>query len=166
MPLDLDTFRNAMGHFPSGVCVVTTVDGSGRSWGFTASAFSSLSLQPPLILVCLDHKADSHDAFSQAGTFAVSILASNQMSIAARFATRGVDKFEGQEIQKGGELQMPLIPQAVVHLECGMHRTIPVGDHTILIGEVKAATVNEGEPLVYHARRYGIMHPHPTEAVG
>jgi flavin reductase ActVB len=165
MPLDIATFRDALGHFPSGVCVVTTVDAGGRSWGFTASAFSSLSLDPPLILVCLDHKADSHDAFSQAGTFAVSILAAHQMRIAARFATKGMEKFEGQAILKGPDLNLPLIPEAVVHLECGMHQTIPVGDHTILVGNVVGATVNEGEPLVYHARRYGIMHPHPTEPV-
>src|SRR5438552_19046220 len=89
MPLDPAVFRNALGHFPSGVCVVTTIDAQARSWGFTASAFSSLSLEPPLILVCLDRKADSHDAFYNAGSFAVSILASHQAWLSTQFATKG-----------------------------------------------------------------------------
>ena len=166
MPLDPVTFRNALGHFPSGVCIVTTIDSERRSWGFTASAFSSLSLDPPLILVCLDRKAESHDAFWNAGDFAVSILAAHQMAMAIQFATKGVEKFDGVEIVTGKELGMPLIPEAVVYLECRMHQTIQVGDHTILVGNVVDATVNEGEPLVYHARRYGIMHPHPAEPAG
>ncbi|HTE85522.1 MAG TPA: flavin reductase family protein [Dehalococcoidia bacterium] len=162
MPLDPAVFRDALGHFPSGVCVVTTIDPQGRSWGFTASAFSSLSLEPPLILVCLDREADSHDAFYNAGGFAVSILASHQMVLATHFATRGIEKFDGVAIATGSELSLPLIPEAVVHLECRMHQTIPVGDHTILVGNVAGAVVNDGEPLVFHARRYGIMQPHPV----
>jgi flavin reductase (DIM6/NTAB) family NADH-FMN oxidoreductase RutF len=118
MPVDPAVFRDAMGHFPSGVCVVTTIDPQSKPWGFTANAFSSLSLEPPLILVCLD--------------------------------------------RSGQELRLPLIPEAVVHLECSMHQTIPVGDHTILVGNVVGAVVNPGEPLVFHARRYGIMQPHPV----
>jgi flavin reductase ActVB len=161
--LDPAIFRNALGHFPSGVCVVTTVDPLGRSWGFTASAFSSLSLEPPLILVCLDRQADSHDAFFNAAGFAVSILSAHQMGLAMRFATKGPEKFEGVTIDNGPELGMPLIPEAVVHLECNMHQAIPVGDHTILVGNVVGAIVDEGqEPLVYHARRFGVMHPHPV----
>jgi flavin reductase ActVB len=150
MPVDPAVFRDAMGHFPSGVCVVTTIDPQSKPWGFTASAFSSLSLEPPLILVCLDRRADSHDAFYSAGSFAVSILASHQVSMAVHFATRGIEKFEGVTLASGQELRLPLIPEAVVHLECSMHQTIPVGDHTILVGNV------------FHARRYGIMQPHPV----
>jgi flavin reductase ActVB len=162
MPVDPAAFRNALGHFPSGVCVVTTTDAQTRSFGFTASAFSSLSLDPPLILVCLDRKADSHDAFFNAGGFAVSILAEHQTNLATRFATRGIEKFAGVEILSGPVLHLPLIPEAVVHLECHMHQTIPIGDHTILVGHVESAVVHEGEPLVFHARRYGTMQPHPV----
>jgi flavin reductase ActVB len=161
MPLDPTVFRNALGHFPSGVCVVTTIDAQGKSWGFTASAFSSLSLEPPLILVCLDRKADSHDAFYNAGGFAVSILASHQARLSTQFATKGSEKFDGVTLESSTELALPLIPEAVVHLECRMHQTIPVGDHTILVGHVVGAVVNEGEPLVFHARRYGVMQAHP-----
>jgi flavin reductase ActVB len=164
MPLDLMTFRSALGHFPSGVCVITTVDPDNRPWGFTASAFCSLSLNPPLILVCLDQQADSHATFFNAGTFAVSILASHQRSLAVRFATKGVEKFDGLSTSSGPETGLPLIQEASVHLECRMHQKMPVGDHTILVGEVVGAAVDESvTPLVYHARQYGIMQPHPAE---
>jgi flavin reductase ActVB len=164
MPLELAAFRSALGHFPSGVCVVTTVDNEERPWGFTASAFCSLSLDPPLILVCLDQKADSHAAFSSAGVFAVSILAAHQQALALRFATKGTEKFNGLTTERGVETGLPVIPESTVHLECKMHQTIGVGDHTILIGEVLRAAVDERfAPLVYHARQYGVMHPHAAE---
>jgi flavin reductase ActVB len=160
MPLDPDTFRAALGRFPSGVCVVTTRDASRQPRGFTASAFSSLSLTPPLILVCLDQRAESHDAFRDSGAFAVSILASSQTALAGQFAVRTSDKFSGVDVIAGAETGLPLIPAAVAHLECNMHQTIPVGDHTILVGEVIGAAVFDGEPLVYHNRRYGRFYHH------
>jgi flavin reductase ActVB len=164
MPLDFAVFRSALGHFPSGVCVITTIDQDERPWGFTASAFCSLSLDPPLILVCLDQKADSHATFSSVGLFAVSVLASHQQSLAARFATKGMEKFVGIATEHGAETALPLIPEAAVHLECNMHQRIAVGDHTILVGEVLRAAVNESvEPLVFHARQYGVMRPNPAE---
>jgi flavin reductase ActVB len=162
MPLDPETFRAALGRFPSGVCVVTTTDTEGRQRGFTASAFSSLSLIPPLILVCLDQRAESHDAFRNSSAFAVSILASNQSALATQFAVRTADKFSGVELLAGSETGLPLIPAAVAHLECSMHQAIPVGDHTILVGEVIGAAVFDGEPLVYHNRRYGRFHHHES----
>lgn len=164
MPLDPVIFRAALGRFPSGVCVVTTEEIGGRPRGFTASAFSSLSLEPPLVLVCLDQRAESHDAFSSAPAFAISILASHQMWLANQFASKAVEKFEGIEVDRGLETGLPVIPESVVHLECRMHQTIPVGDHTILVGEVVGADVFDGEPLVYHNRQYGHFRHH--EAAG
>jgi len=157
MPLDLDRFKNALASFPSGICIVTTADPAGKPWGFTASAFSSLSLDPPLVLVCLDRRADSHDAFYNAGHFAISILAAHQLHLAIRFATKGIGKFEGIATALGSQTGVPLIPDAVVHLECRMHQTLPAGDHTILIGEVLVADLTNAEPLVTHNRRYGIF---------
>lgn len=157
MPLDVDRFKSALASFPSGICIVTTADRQGRTWGFTASAFSSLSLDPPLVLVCLDRRADSHDAFSSAPHFAVSILAAHQLHLAIRFATKGIEKFEGLVVALGSETGVPLIPEAVVHLECQMHQTLSAGDHTILIGEVLVADLSDGEPLVTHNRRYGVF---------
>lgn len=158
MPFDSGVFRNALARFPSGICVVTTVDADGKPWGFTATAFSSLSLEPPLVLVCLDRRADSHTPFSTADRYGVSVLAREQLPLAMRFATKEIDKFEAVEVMHGAELGIPLIPGAVVHLECRMHRTIPVGDHTILIGEVINASLTEAEPILHYNRQYGIFH--------
>lgn len=153
--VDLQAFRDAMARFASGVTVVTTVDGSGSPWGFTASAFSSLSLDPPLILVCLDKRAESHGVFDQADHFAISILAAHQKDTAMRFATRGADKFGGFEVQPGEATRLPLIPEAMVHLECRMHDRLPGGDHTILIGEVLRAHSEDRSPLLHHNRAFG-----------
>lgn len=160
MSLDPVAFRAALSRFPSGVCIVTAQEAGGRPRGFTASAFSSLSLDPPLVLVCLDQKAESHDTFQAAPTFAVSILASHQMPIANAFAAKAPEKFEGIAVVAGPETGLPLIPEAVAHLECRMHQQVPAGDHTILIGEVVAAVVSDGEPLVYHNRRFGLFRGH------
>lgn len=153
-------FRNAMAQFASGVTIVTTVDDDGTAWGFTASAFSSLSLDPPLVLVCLEKKAESHPAFERADTIAISILAEDQGETAMRFATRGADKFGGFETRNGEATGLPLIPGAMVHLECRVHDRLPGGDHTILIGEVLTAHTEEKPPLLHHNRRFGAFHSH------
>jgi flavin reductase ActVB len=165
MPLDPVMFRAALGRFPSGVCVVTTEDAEGQPRGFTASAFSSLSLDPPLVLVCLDQKAESHAVFRVAKSFAISILASHQMAIAIQFATKSAEKFGGISVGTGPETGHPVIPEAVVHLECRMHQTITAGDHTILVGEVAGAAVFDGEPLVFYNRLYGRFHDQTASGV-
>ncbi len=152
---DTTAFRDAMARFASGVTIVTTVDEDGAQWGFTASAFSSLSLDPPLVLVCLDKKAESHGAFKQVDRFAVSILAEHQKEAALRFATRGADKFGGFEVEHGAATGMPLIPGAMVHLECRMHDRLPGGDHTILVGEVVYAHHEDVPPMLHHNRLFG-----------
>src|SRR5687767_10867776 len=114
--VDQTAFRNAMAQFASGVTIVTTVQEDGVPKGFTASAFSSLSLDPPLILVCLDRKADSHPAFERAEHFAVSFLAEGQAEAALRFAKSGADKFGNFEVESGRVTGTPLIPGALVHL--------------------------------------------------
>ena len=157
--VDSTAFRNAMARFASGVTVVTTRDDGGTAWGFTASAFSSLSLEPPLILVCLDKKAESHAAFDRATRFAVSILAEGQAAAALHFATRSDDKFAGFEVERGPETGLPLIPGAMVYLECRMHERLPGGDHTILLGEVLHAFNNERRPLLHFNRQFGVFQP-------
>lgn len=148
-------FRNAMARFPSGVTVVTTrTEGQGAA-GFTASAFSSLSLDPPLVLVCLDKRADCYDAFAAAAQFAVSFLTASQVDVGMRFATKGIDKFAGQPTIPGEVTALPLIPGALVHLECDTYDRVDGGDHTIFIGRVLRATVHEGEPLIHFNRTFG-----------
>jgi flavin reductase ActVB len=148
-------FRDAMSRFASGVTIVTTTDSSGANSGFTASAFSSLSLNPPLILVCLDRKADCFPAFAEATTFGVSILAEPQQDIAMRFATRGADKFSGGGLVPGPTTSIPLVEGALAQLECGMHAQLDGGDHIILVGAVKTATVSDAKPMVHYSRQFG-----------
>jgi len=153
--VDTTAFRSAMARFASGVTIVTTLDGDGDLWGFTASAFSSLSLDPPLILVCLDKRAESHTAFDHADRFAVSILAEGQSEVALRFATRGADKFGGLDVINGPATGLPLIPGAMAHLECQMYERLPGGDHTILLGEVLHAQTEDKQPLLHYNRQFG-----------
>jgi flavin reductase ActVB len=162
--IDTVDFRNAMARFASGVTVATTVDRAGQPAGFTASAFSSLSLDPPLILVCLDKRANSYAAFRSCEQFAVSILAADQEEIATRFATRDVDKFEGVTVVRGEVTGLPLIPEAVAHLECRVFGRPDGGDHTIIIGEVLRAASTDHEPLLHFNRRFGRFHA-PEEEV-
>ncbi len=148
-------FRDAMSRFASGVTIVTTTDAAGVSWGFTASAFSSLSLEPPLILVCLDRKADCFPAFEGAEAFGVSILAESQRDIAMRFATRGADKFSAGGLEAGPAMSIPLVTDALAQLECSMHAQLDGGDHVILVGAVKTAMVNDARPMVHYSRQFG-----------
>ena len=155
MVVEQIAFRNAMACFASGVTVVTTRDAGGTLWGFTASAFSSLSLEPPLVLVCLDKRAESHATFERAEHFAISVLAESQQEIAMRFATRGRDKFGGFDVVEGPETGLPLVPGAMVHLECRMFDRLPGGDHTILLGEVLSASNWDVPPLLHYNRQFG-----------
>ncbi|MFN8558597.1 MAG: flavin reductase family protein [Dehalococcoidia bacterium] len=155
-PLD---FRNAMARFASGVTVITTVDAAGQRWGFTASAFSSLSLDPPLSLVCLEKRAESYEAFMLATHFGVSFLATGQLDLAWRFATKGIDKFADTPIETGAVAAMPLVRDAAVHLECTVHDRLDGGDHTIIVGRVLAAISTDREPLVHYNRKFGRFVP-------
>jgi flavin reductase ActVB len=159
----LDDFRAALSMWPSGVTITTTVDDAGQRWGFTASAFSSLSLNPPLILVCLAADANCHDAFIQAKGFAVNLLSSQHEQLALRFATRGSDKFDGADFTTGRS-GSPLLADAVASLECAAHAAIPAGDHTILIGRVLHAYANpaaadSAAAMVHFARSFRAIGP-------
>jgi flavin reductase ActVB len=153
--LDPADFRNAMSTFASGVTIVTTTqDGRGPA-GFTASAFNSLSLNPPLVIVCLDRGADCFSAFEVATHFGLSILAHGQDAIAKLFATRGADKFGGTPTVAGVATGMPLVPGAIAQVECRMHSRLDGGDHLILVGEVIHANSADVEPLLHYNRKFG-----------
>jgi flavin reductase ActVB len=154
--VEKSAFRAAMASFATGVTIVTTVDpGSGRDVGLTASAFSSLSLDPPLLLVCLDRGADSHGAFAAATTMAISILAEEQVDIAMRFAKSGAEKFTGGT-SAGRITSAQLVDGAVAHLECVIQELLPGGDHSIVIGRVLSAEVAaEPWPMIHFNRQFG-----------
>lgn len=148
-------FLEAMSHFPSGVTIVTTRDETGKGVGFTASAFTSLSLAPPMLLVCLQNDADSYPAFMAAKNFGVSILATGQHEIAMHFARKHPDKLSTVETLEGAATGLPLISGASAYLECHMHDRVEGGDHTILVGEVLNAASYDRLPLAYMNRRFG-----------
>lgn len=147
-----DTFKEAMSCFPSGVTIVTTVD-DGKKSGFTASAFSSLSLEPPLILVCLANTADCFDAFNNQNKFAVNIIGSNHEKLAFKFATKGCDKFEGGEFEQGS-YGLPILSDSPVSLECTTENIYSGGDHVILVGQVKYLSVNGGTPTIWQKGKF------------
>lgn len=163
VPQQVDLQR-ALGHFASGVTVVTTSGPLGPA-GITASSFTSLSLDPPLILVCVARSAVSFPAFERCETFGVSILADEQRELAVRYATRGAAKFLSGETENGAHCRAPLIVGALAQLECTVHDLLPGGDHAILVGRVIAARHSTGRPLVNFNRALGsFMAPAPHAA--
>ena len=153
MPVSKDEFRRALGHFASGVTVVTSRCEDGIPRGITVSAFSSLSLDPPLVLICIDRKASLHDYLKEGRYFAVNILADDQELISRRFASKDADRFEGLGYIEG-DTGAPLINGALAAIECRVAHSYPGGDHTIIVGEVVATRVTEGHPLAYFRGGY------------
>jgi flavin reductase ActVB len=154
-------FRRVLGHFASGVTLVTTLDADARPAGLTASAFTSVSLDPPLVLVCVDHKAQCFSALLDAGRFAVNILTREQETLSRRFASTGLDKFDGVEYVVS-ERQLPVIAGALATLECTTVSAYPEGDHTILVGRVESGVVGSGEPLLYFRGHYDRLASSPA----
>lgn len=158
MAITPDEFRHALSRFPSGVTVVTTWDTDGRPTGLTATAFTSVSLTPPLVLVCVDQRAHGYKALKIHGRFAVNILTANQERLSRHFATTRPDKFEEIPFEKGAQ-GLPLLPAALAQLECRTVQAYPGGDHTIFVGEVESAAVGAGDPLLYYRGRYARLQP-------
>ncbi len=142
-----DDFKQAMRRFVSGVTVVTTA-ADGVKTGITVSAFSSLSLDPPLVLICIDKNAAAHDVIQRAGKFAVNILGADQESVSNRFASREEDKFGGVTWHEGTS-GLPVLDGSLANVECELHESLTGGDHTIFVGRVVATNVADGGPLLY-----------------
>jgi flavin reductase (DIM6/NTAB) family NADH-FMN oxidoreductase RutF len=153
MPIDPDAFRHALAQLASGVTAVTTRDAAGRPFGLTVTAFSSVSLEPPLVLVCVDERSETHAAFRESGRFGVSLLAEGQEDVSRRFAWGGTSKFETTSLEEGAT-GVPLVAGALAQIECRVVAAHAAGDHTIYVGEVVAAAVRPGRPLLYHRGRY------------
>ncbi len=152
--IDLNAFKQAMGSFPTGVVIAATLDREGESWGFTANSFSSVSLDPPLVLVCLGKEADCHRAFATARMFSINILRSQDEALARLFATRGASKFEAAQFTPG-EHGLPVMRDAVATLVCRKFAEYDGGDHTIIVGEVESVcTGPRQDALVYYRRNY------------
>ncbi len=149
-----EKFKQAMGRFPSGVTIVTTINSDDQRCGFTASAFSSLSLSPPLILVCLANSADCFTSFNSGERFAVNIVGPKHEELAFKFATKGCDKFGSNEFVFG-ESGLPILSDSPVSLECKTKYIYPGGDHIILVGEIEYLRINDDEcPIIWHEGKF------------
>ncbi len=153
MPVSPEDFRSAMSRFASGVTVVTTKDAKGKLHGITVSAFCSVSLDPPLVLVCIEKTTGSHYAFEESRVFAVNILADHQSDISQHFATLFEDKFDGIEVEHA-TLGVPVLAGALVSLECNLKKSLDGGDHSIFLGEVENVILRDGDPLLYFRGDY------------
>jgi flavin reductase (DIM6/NTAB) family NADH-FMN oxidoreductase RutF/DNA-binding GntR family transcriptional regulator len=161
--VDRNLFRDVMGRFASGVTVITTNAGGADS-GTTASAVSSLSLDPPMVLVCLNMTSSTQVAVRDAGCFAVNILGADQSELAFQFATKsGAAKFEGAEILRGNR-GVPLLAGALAHIECRVAEMVVGGTHTVFFGEVDNAAASEGTPLTYFRGKFGRFETELEEA--
>ncbi|MFR9800621.1 flavin reductase family protein, partial [Streptomyces sp. MS06] len=146
-------FREAMASYPSGVTLVTTTDEQGVWRGFTATSFCSLSVAPPLVLVCLAKTAQCHAAFQTAGSWVVQVLPSRRADLATRFATRGADKFGQGEFEANAQGH-PVFEEAAAVLECDAYVRHDVADHTILVGRVRDVRLRDDPPAVYFRRGF------------
>lgn len=155
MMTDGRELRRALGRFATGVTVVTTCGPDGRREGLTANSFSSVSLDPPLVLWSLDRLAPSLPAFEAAEHFAVHVLGSHQHGLSARFATPAADKFAALATE-GGLGGCPLLSDCLARFECSVYDRVVAGDHIVFIGLVERMTHRDGEPLVFCAGQYWI----------
>ena len=153
MSLDPDAFRSVLGRFASGVTIVTASDAEGRDHGMTVSAFCSVSLEPPLVLVCIDHMASMFPVLTTATAFAVNVLSHGQEALSRRFAADEPNRFDGVGYSRG-QGGCALLDDVLAHLECAVHGRLEAGDHTIVLGQVETADARTERPLLYYRGGY------------
>lgn len=151
--VDQTVFRDVAGHFATGVTVITSTDGEAPA-GTTASAVASLSMDPPMMLICLNRTSATHDVVANSRVFGVNILAQNQAGTAMQFARKGTDKFAGVDWTEAAG-KVPWIDGALASIACRVVDTAAGGTHTVFMGEVLDAEAFPGEPLTYYRGRFG-----------
>jgi flavin-dependent trigonelline monooxygenase, reductase component len=157
LPGELPRYRQALGSFLTGVTVITTRDADGNDRGMTANSFTSVSLDPPLVLFCIDRRAASHPAFTAAPGYAVHILGSHQQDLAALFASKSPDKFAGLEISRSST-GMAILADAHAVLDCSAHDVVDAGDHAVVIARVEAFAVRDVRPLGFYQGKMASFH--------
>ncbi len=152
--LSPDDFKQALTRWASGVTIVTARDG-GEVHGMTVSAFASVSLDPPLVLVCADKSSNTNALIQRAGVFTVNVLAVGQEALSNKFASKKDEWRRFEELDcDDGATGCPRIPGAAVALDCKVEQTVDAGDHLVYIGRVEGVTFTDAEPLVYHRSAY------------
>ena len=161
-PVDVKAFRRALGQFPTGVTVITTLDKAGEPIGVTASSFNSVSIDPPLILWSIDKSAYSAPIFEHSSHFSVNVLGKEQVTTSNQFAGRGEEKFTGIAYQSG-KSGCPLLENCAAQFECETWNVYQGGDHLIIVGEVVDYRHEESAlPLVFCRGSYAIAMQHPS----
>jgi flavin reductase (DIM6/NTAB) family NADH-FMN oxidoreductase RutF len=157
-----DEFRDVIGHFASGVTIVTATE-RDAPLGTTASAVCSLSLEPPMVVVCMNRTSKTGQAIARVGRFAINVLAEHQQPLARHFASKDPDKFAGLGTTAGAT-GAPLLDEAVAHLECVVTDEVEGGTHTVFLAEVQAATAHGGEPLAYFRGEFTALKRVPSNS--
>jgi flavin reductase (DIM6/NTAB) family NADH-FMN oxidoreductase RutF len=154
MDLQARQLRDALGRFATGVCLITVVTESGQALALTANSFSSVSLDPPLVLWSLQNSSDVYDIYASASEFAINVLALEQLDLSNLYARKGEHLLDPAHYSLG-QHGAPVIRDALVAFECGQHATHEGGDHLIIIGEVRSVTAREeGVPLLFFGGAY------------
>ncbi len=157
--VDVNDFRRACGLWGTGVSIVTTCDAEGRPFGLTMNAVSSLSLAPPMLLVCVDRGSDTLAPMTQSRVFCVNVLAREQEALSNRFAKKGQDKFSDVAFTPGST-GAPVLAGTLVSFECAVQHIYEGGDHQIFCGEVRAVHADrsqDGQPLLYFGGKYAAV---------
>ncbi len=155
--IGLDEFKQAMGKLATGVSVITT-SFQNQNFGLTASSVTSLSAEPPMLLVCVHQNTDTNKAISSSGSFAVHILHEGQENFAKRFSTKMEDRFEGLELTYG-KSGVPLFSNYLVQIQCTVVQKVKAGTHTIYLGEMNHVEIKDHQPLLFFNRNFGIFKP-------
>jgi flavin reductase (DIM6/NTAB) family NADH-FMN oxidoreductase RutF len=153
MPIERNELRRVMGHFATGVTIITTVSKDGVPFGLTANAFTSVSLDPPLLLISVDKKAESFPHFEESKVFTVNVLSEEQEGLSRKFAVSGGDKFQGVAYHTGAN-GVPILDGMLAYLECKLYATYDGGDHTLFLGEIEQAETREDKPLLFYRGGY------------
>lgn len=151
--VDAALFRQLLGRFATGVTVITTCNAAGEPEGMTASSVASVSLEPPLLLVSVDHKNVMHQALTYASGFIVNVLAADQEALSRRFAELDHSRFHGVRFHTGKH-GLPILDGVLAHIECTKHASVEAGDHTLYVGLVTGGTVTDRRPLLYYRGGY------------
>lgn len=163
VPVSDEQFKAAMGSLASGVTIVTASDEAGAAYGLTATAFTSVSRQPPQCLVCIAKSAEAYPVIVRSGRFAVNLLTEAQSALATRFALTGADKFQGIRWHVSPVTGCPLLADALATIECDVATMHEEADHGLFVGLLRAVDVRDGAPLVYFRGGYGGFSPSDEE---
>ena len=157
--IDSAQFRTLLGHFATGITIITARDTEGRPTGMTANSLSAVSLTPPLVSICIDQQADTHKVIAAGGPFVINLLSTGQEGLSRRFAGKQTpDRFDGIGYQLSAR-DLPMLDGALAHIECEFYTGLDLGDHTLFVGLVTGGATTEGRPLLYYRGGYADLAP-------